>query len=90
MQLRPDTEQNRRICDTINNYPNETLVYETVRRVRKKLKSPYAHVVMSALTLAEALMHECAVHVRREVRAHNYIFCLLIFLVTRYAKACAC
>jgi 16S rRNA C1402 (ribose-2'-O) methylase RsmI len=67
MQLRPDTEQNRRICDIINNYPNETIVYETVRRLRKKLKSPYAHVVMSALTLAEALMHECAVHVRREV-----------------------
>ena len=67
MQARPDAVANQRVSTAVNSYPNETLVYETVRRVRKQLKAPYPHVLLNALMLTEELMTNSGQYVRREV-----------------------
>ncbi|CAM9271567.1 unnamed protein product, partial [Scytosiphon promiscuus] len=71
MQRGQDTSSN--LADAINAYPNATMVYEVMRRIRKCFKSGNAQVVLRALDLTDVLMQSCGSHARREVSSDKFL-----------------
>eukprot|EP00903_Cladosiphon_okamuranus_P013042 g12167.t1 len=71
MQRGQDTAS--RLADAINGYPNATMVYEVMRRIRKCFKSGNAQVVLRALDLTDVLMQSCGSHARREVASDKFL-----------------
>ncbi|CAM9913551.1 unnamed protein product [Discosporangium mesarthrocarpum] len=69
----PDPVLNQKIADDISNYPNPTIVYEVIRRVRKCFKSSSPTVVMNALSLTQVLMDSCGVHARGEIGSEKFM-----------------
>ncbi|CAM9280556.1 unnamed protein product, partial [Ectocarpus sp. 6 AP-2014] len=71
MQRGQDTSS--QLADAINGYPNATMVYEVMRRIRKCFKSSNTQVVLRALDLTDTLMQSCGSHARREVSSDKFL-----------------
>ncbi|CAM9457505.1 unnamed protein product [Phaeothamnion confervicola] len=70
---RSDTALNAQIAERINQYPNSTIVYEVVRRCRKKFKSANSQIIMHTLDLVDVLVKSCGNPVRREVGSEKFM-----------------
>jgi hypothetical protein len=61
------------LCDEINDYPNKFMVYETIRRLRKKFKHAHPQVLMSTLETADMVMLRCREHVAVEIGGDKFL-----------------
>ncbi|CAM9834608.1 unnamed protein product, partial [Chrysoparadoxa australica] len=70
--LRGD-ELNQQIAEELVLYPNQTIVYEVIRKIRKKFKSNSPIVMLRALDVAGCLMLTGESSIRREVGSEKFV-----------------